>query len=88
MDDTKVVEKILRTLSEKFMYVVVSIEESKDIESITLDELHSSLSVHEQKLKKNGERRRSCTESYLWKRNRNQRKRSWWKRTWSRHRFH
>ena len=52
MADSKVVEKILRTLSEKFMYVVVSIEESKDIESITLDELQSSLVVHEQKFKK------------------------------------
>lgn len=52
MTDSKVVEKILRTLSEKFMYVVVSIEESKDIESITLDELQSSLVVHEQKFKK------------------------------------
>ena len=52
LNDTKVVEKILRTLSEKFMYVVVSIEESKDIESITLHELLSSLAVHEQKFKK------------------------------------
>lgn len=46
------VEKILRTLNEKFMYVVVSIKESKDIESISLDELQSSLAVHEQKFKK------------------------------------
>ncbi|CAA7062105.1 unnamed protein product [Microthlaspi erraticum] len=52
MDESKVVEKILRTLSEKFMYMVVSIEESKDIESITLDELQSSLIVHEQKFKR------------------------------------
>lgn len=52
MNDFKVVEKILRTLSEKFMYVVVSIEESKEIESIHLDELQSSLIVHEQKFKK------------------------------------
>ncbi|KAL1197135.1 hypothetical protein V5N11_002014 [Cardamine amara subsp. amara] len=34
------------------MYVVVSIEESKDIESISLDELQSSLVVHEQKFKR------------------------------------
>lgn len=52
MNDSKVVEKILRTLSEKFMYVVVSIDESKDIESISVDELQSSLTVHEQKFKK------------------------------------
>lgn len=52
MSNTKVVEKILRTLSERFMYVVVSIEESKDIDCISLDELQSSLAVHEQKFKK------------------------------------
>ena len=52
MMDSKVVEKILRTLSEKFMYVVVSIEESKDTETISLEELQSSLMVHEQKFKK------------------------------------
>lgn len=52
MTDSKVVQKILRTLSEKFMYVVVSIEESKDIELLTLEELQSSLGVHEQKFKR------------------------------------
>lgn len=31
MPDSKVVEKILRTLSEKFTYVVCAIEESKDV---------------------------------------------------------
>lgn len=52
MNDSKVVEKILRTLSEKFIYVVVSIEEYKEIQSIQLDELESSLIVHEQKFRK------------------------------------
>lgn len=32
MTDVKIVEKILRTLTERYTYVVVSIEESKDIE--------------------------------------------------------
>jgi RNase H-fold protein (predicted Holliday junction resolvase) len=49
MKDTIIVEKILRTLIEKFNYVVVSIEESKDIDTLTIDELQSSLTVHEQK---------------------------------------
>lgn len=42
IQDVIVVEKILRSLSEKFNYVVCSIEESKDI-----DKLQSSLIVHE-----------------------------------------
>lgn len=53
MPDSKIVEKILQTLTDKFMYVVVSIEESKDTRSMTIDELQSSLSVHEKKFKKN-----------------------------------
>jgi hypothetical protein len=39
MKDVTIVEKILRTLTEKFNYVVVSIEESKDIDALTVDEL-------------------------------------------------
>ncbi|GAA0147365.1 hypothetical protein LIER_07085 [Lithospermum erythrorhizon] len=49
MNDSKIVHKILRTLTDKYTYVVVSIEESRDIEGITVDELQSSLSTHEQK---------------------------------------
>ncbi|CAA7027704.1 unnamed protein product [Microthlaspi erraticum] len=50
MPDSKVVEKILRTLVEKFTYVVCAIEESKDIKDMSVDGLQSSLMVHEQKL--------------------------------------
>ena len=52
MPDAKVVEKILRTLLEKFTYIVCAIEESKDIKEMTVDELQSSLLVHEQNLSK------------------------------------
>eukprot|EP00257_Ricinus_communis_P026661 XP_025014075.1 uncharacterized protein LOC112535637 [Ricinus communis] len=52
MPDSKVVEKILRTLTDRFTYVVVSIEESNDTDSMTIDELQSSLVVHEQKFKR------------------------------------
>ncbi|KAF2320058.1 hypothetical protein GH714_022688 [Hevea brasiliensis] len=52
MTDTKIVEKILRTLTGKFTYVCVSIEESKDTETMTVDELQSTLVVHEQKFKR------------------------------------
>lgn len=49
MKDAKIVEKILRTLTERFNYIVCSIEESKDIDSLSVDEFQSSLLVHEQK---------------------------------------
>ncbi|KAK1433672.1 hypothetical protein QVD17_10587 [Tagetes erecta] len=54
MPDVKIVEKILRTLTEKYLFVVVSIEESKDIEKMSIDELQSTLIVHEQKFKRPG----------------------------------
>lgn len=54
MKDVKIVEKILRTLTENFNYVVCSIEESKDIDQMTVDGLHSSLLVHEQKIRRKG----------------------------------
>lgn len=43
MDDVKIVEKILRSLTENFNFVVCSIEESKDIDRLTVDELQASL---------------------------------------------
>ncbi|PRQ38021.1 putative RNA-directed DNA polymerase [Rosa chinensis] len=52
MQDVKIVEKILRTLTDKFNYIVCSIEESKDIDHLSVDELQSSLLVHEQKFRK------------------------------------
>ena len=45
--DVKIVEKILHTLTEKFNYIVCSIEESKDIDCLSVHELQSSLLVHE-----------------------------------------
>ncbi|GMI63413.1 hypothetical protein HRI_000010600 [Hibiscus trionum] len=56
MKDITIVEKILRTLTDKLNYVVVSIEVSKDIDAISIVELQSSLVVREQKFnKRNGE---------------------------------
>jgi len=52
MLDVKVVEKILRSLREKFDYIVCSIEESKNIDDLSIDALQSSLVVHEQKFQR------------------------------------
>ena len=50
LEDVTIVEKILRSLIAKFNYVVCVIEESKDIDTLSIDELQSSLVVHEQKI--------------------------------------
>lgn len=56
IDDVKIVEKILRSLTDNFNYVVCSIEESKDIDNLTVDELQASLQIHERKVtEKRGE---------------------------------
>lgn len=56
MNDVKIVEKILRSLIENFNFIVCSIEESKDIDLLTVDELQISLLVREQKVReKRGE---------------------------------
>ncbi|WRX22432.1 hypothetical protein QQP08_014919, partial [Theobroma cacao] len=49
MEDVTIVEKILCSLTPKFDFVIYSIEESKDIDALSLDELQSALLVHEQK---------------------------------------
>jgi len=49
MKEVTIVKKILRSLTKKFNYVVVSIEKSKDIDKLTIDELQSSQVVHEHK---------------------------------------
>ncbi|KAH1039903.1 hypothetical protein J1N35_041646 [Gossypium stocksii] len=50
MEDGTIVQKILRSIISKFNYVVCSIEESRDTSILTIDELQSSLLVHEQRM--------------------------------------
>lgn len=51
MDQITVVEKILRSMTPRFNYVVCSIEESNDVTNMSIDELQSSLLVQEQRMK-------------------------------------
>jgi gag-polypeptide of LTR copia-type len=54
LTDARVVEKILRSLTDNFENVVCVIEESKDLAKLTVDELAGSLEAHEQCKRKKG----------------------------------
>ncbi|KAL6348545.1 hypothetical protein AAG906_013165 [Vitis piasezkii] len=48
MEDVMVIEKILRSMTPKFDYIVCSIEKSNDLDTLSIDVLQSSLLVYEQ----------------------------------------
>lgn len=50
VQETMVMEKVLRSMSKKFNYVVCSIEKANDVTTLSIDELQSSLMVHEQRM--------------------------------------
>ncbi|MCI50362.1 F-box protein, partial [Trifolium medium] len=52
-----VVEKVLRSLSPKFDYIVVAIEEAKDTTTMKIEELQCSLEAHEIKVINRGSER-------------------------------
>ena len=49
-EDVLIVEKILRSLTPNFNFVVCSIEEANDVGLLSIDELQSSLLVYEKKI--------------------------------------
>ncbi|XP_073227057.1 uncharacterized protein [Cicer arietinum] len=47
MTEVVIIEKILRTLTQRYDHIVVAIEESKNLDTMKMDDLQSSLEAHE-----------------------------------------
>jgi len=60
--DVMKVEKVLKTLTSRFDHIVVALEESKDLDSMKIEELQASLEAHELRLiDRNRERGKSVS---------------------------
>ena len=56
ISDETIVAKVLRSLTPKFDHVVATIEEAKDLSTLSVDELMGSLQAHEARINRASER--------------------------------
>ena len=63
--DLQKIEKVLRSLTADFDYIVVTIEEAKTLSEMKLEELQASLEAHEMRLKQRNSEREKVAEHAL-----------------------